>query len=134
MCSSNAYAVGGMVSGLLPNQQVTLYNNCADAVVVTTNTAFTFPTPVANQSRYLAAIDQLPSVQTCTVNNPTGIVTDAVSNIAVICATAAHTVGDTVSGLTAGSLTLVNNSNPENALTISANSSFTFEPVAEGVR
>ena len=122
-CGLNAYTVGVTVSGLAGVEQVTLTNNGGDPLTVTAaqvGTLRNFTTPVNYGSQYsvVVGVGGQPTGKTCTVANPTGTVTAAVS-LAVTCGLNAYTVGVTVSGL-AGveQVTLTNNGG--NPLTVSA--------------
>ena len=128
-CSTNAYTVGGTISGL--SGTVILQNNGTNSTSISSNGSFTFSTPIADGSAYSVTVSTQPASQTCTVSNGSGIIGGAnVTNVTVTCSTNTYTVGGTVSGLS-GTVTLQNNS--ANSTSISSNSSFTFStPVAEG--
>jgi hypothetical protein len=101
-CSTESFTIGGAIAGLTAGQQVTLYDNGGDALVLTGNGPFTFPTPVSFNGGYLVTIKTQPMDQTCTVSNGTGAgVTGAVTNVNVTCSVNTYTVGGVVSGLTA---------------------------------
>ncbi len=85
-CSTNTYTISGSVTGLASGQQVTLLNNAADPTTVTTNSNFTFSTPVAYSGSYAVTVGTQPTTQTCTVSNGSGTnVTANVSNVQVNC-------------------------------------------------
>jgi trimeric autotransporter adhesin len=128
-CITNAFTTGGAISGLTGT--VVLQNNGGDAQSISTDGAFTFPTPVAEGSPYLVTIKTQPTDQTCSVTNGSGTMGAArVTNVAVVCATNTYSAGGTVSGL-AGTVALQNNGS--DSLVISANGAFTFAtPVAQG--
>lgn len=131
MCSANTYAVGGAVTGLAGGQQVTLLNNNADALILTNDGSFTFPTPVTHQGSYAVTIGTQPTGQTCTVTNGAGAGMVAnVNSVAVICSINTYTVGGAVAGLAAGQqVTLLNNDT--DALIVPSDGRFTFSiPVA----
>jgi hypothetical protein len=138
-CSSSsspgpaAFTVGGTVSGLAGSGLV-LQNSGGDNLSVSTSGAFTFATPVASGGAYAVTVLTQPGspTQTCTVTNGSGTVASAnVTNVAITCASAAYTVGGTVSGLVGTGLVLRNNGG--NDLTVSASGAFTFgAPVASG--
>jgi multisubunit Na+/H+ antiporter MnhB subunit len=128
-CATNAYTVGGTVSGL--SGTVVLRNNGTNATSISSNGSFTFSTPIAQGSTYAVTVQTQPSTQTCTVSNGTGTMggTD-VTNVSVTCSTNEYTVGGTISGLT-GTLTLLNNGS--DALTTSTDGNFTFTtPITDG--
>ena len=129
VCVGNAFAIGGMVSGLIG--AVVLQNNGADTQTISTDGAFTFSSPVTQGNLYAVTVLTQPTDQTCSVGSGTGTMGAAkVTNVAVVCSTNTFSVGGTVSGL-AGSFVLQDNGG--DALTISANGTFTFAtPVAQG--
>jgi hypothetical protein len=117
-CSTNTYSIGGAVSGLSADNQVTLNNNGADAVTVRANGAFSFATPVAYNSSFNVTVGTQPVGQTCTVSNGSGSgVVANITNVTVACSTNTFTIGVTVTGLTTGltpeqQVTLLNGGNP----------------------
>jgi hypothetical protein len=125
-CSTNTFSVGGTVSGLGTGDQVTLYDNGADALTVTTDGSFTFATPVAYDGSYSVTVSTQPTGQTCTVSGGEGSgVTAAVASVTVTCSTNTFSIGGSVSGLAASQqVTLLNNG--ADATTVTANGSFTF--------
>jgi len=129
VCSANAYAVGGTVTGLVG--AVALQDNGGDALTINADGSFAFPTPVAYGAGYAVTVQTQPAGQTCTVANAAGTMGGAdVTNVLVTCSTNAFTVGGTVTGL-AGAVVLQNNGGDD--LTSSADGSFTFStPVAAG--
>lgn len=58
-CVTNSHTVGGMVSGLFGN--LTLQNNGADNLLINTNGAYTFPTPIAQGSAYNVTVFTQPA-------------------------------------------------------------------------
>lgn len=85
-CSTNTYTIGGNVSGLASSAQVTLDNNAADPLTVTSDGPFTFATPVAYNGAYVVTIGTQPAGQLCTVTNGSGpAVTADVTNVSVSC-------------------------------------------------
>jgi hypothetical protein len=125
-CTPNTYTIGGTLSGLGTGDSVTLLDNGGDALKLTANGKFTFTTPVASGSAYKVTISVQPTGETCTVTKGTGTVVSAnVTTVVVTCKVLTFTVGGTVSGLTSGgSVTLLDNG--ANALTVTANGTFTF--------
>src|ERR1019366_9234258 len=89
---------------------------------------FTFTVGLATGAVYSVSVATNPSTPTpmnCTVTMGNGAVPSAdVTNIVVTCAPL-HTIGGTVSGLTAGD-TLVLQDNGGNNLPVNANGAFTF--------
>jgi 6-phosphogluconolactonase (cycloisomerase 2 family) len=121
-CSTNAYTVGGSVSGLVGTGLV-LQDNNGDDLTISANGAFTFVTP---SSAYAVSVKTQPGNpgQSCTVNSGTGTAAANVTGITVTCSTNAYTVSGSVSGLAGTGMVLQDNSGDD--LTISANGAFTF--------
>ena len=133
-CGTNAFTVGGAVSGLAGSGLV-LEDNGADALSVGASGPFTFATAVASGGAYAVAVATQPTNpwQTCTTANGTGTVGNGpVSSVLVSCATNAYSVGGALKGLAAGasvSLTL----NGGTPLTLGADGAFAFpSAVASG--
>lgn len=85
-CTTNAYTVGGVVSGLTGTGLV-LQNNAGDSLGVAANGTFTFNTPVASGASYAATIGSQPSGENCTVSNASGTVGSTnVTSVSVACA------------------------------------------------
>ena len=131
-CTPNNYTVSGAVSGLLTGNSVTLRDNGSDDTVVSANSGFNFPTPVASGSTYSVTVSVQPPGQTCSVTNGSGTIGAAnIADVAVACSNNTYNIGVTVSGLTAAGLVLQDN-NGDN-LSVSANGSVNFAtPVASG--
>ncbi|CAJ0784185.1 beta strand repeat-containing protein [Ralstonia chuxiongensis] len=125
-CSTNTYTLGGSVAGLVGGQQVTLFNNSADALTVAVNGEFTFPTRIAYNGSYVVTVGTQPIGQTCTVSNGSGAGMVAnVTAIAVNCSSNTYHVGGTITGLSSGQqVTLLNNNT--DPVILSANGNFTF--------
>ncbi len=132
-CTTNAFTVGGTVSGLAGSGLV-LQNNGSDDLAIAADGSFTFATPLADGSNYAVSVLTQPGnlSQTCTVSNGNGTLAGAnVSNVAVTCTTNAFTVGGTVSGLAGSGLVLQNNGGDD--LAIAADGAFTFAtPLVDG--
>jgi alpha-tubulin suppressor-like RCC1 family protein len=125
-CTTDVYAVGGTVSGLVGGGLV-LRDNGGDDLAITADGAFTFVTPVASAATYAVTVASQPSgpSQTCTVTGGSGTVTTAaITGVTVTCVTRSYTVGGTVSGL-AGTGLVLQDSGGDN-LTITGNGAFTF--------
>lgn len=85
-CSSNAYTIGGTVSGLGAGLSVGLLNNGGNALTVNANGAFTFSTPIASGAAYAVTVGTQPAGQSCSVSNGTGTVAAAnITNVGVTC-------------------------------------------------
>lgn len=128
-CVANAFTTGFSISGLMGT--VVLQNNGADAQTISTDGAFTFPTPIDEGSPYLVTVKTQPAAQTCSVTNGAGTMGAAqVTNVAVVCATNTYTTGGMVIGLMG---TVVLQDNGGDTLTVNNNGSFTFAtPIAQG--
>jgi len=123
--------IGGTVTGLL-GRGLVLRNNGADDLAITADGAFVFPTPVFTGFPYAVVVGSQPTTptQTCTIANGVDLAgREDVTNIEVTCATAAYTIGGTVTGLVGAGLVLTNNGG--NAKPIAADGAFEFSmPVA----
>jgi trimeric autotransporter adhesin len=128
-CVANAFTTGGTISGLIGT--VVLQNNGADTQTISTDGLITFPTPVTQGMPYAVTVLTQPMDQTCSVGNGTGTMGGVnVTNVVVVCSTNTFSIGGAVSGLI-GSIVLQDNGG--DALTISANGTFSFAtPVAQG--
>jgi len=122
-CSSESYTISGTVVGMLSGQSVTLQNNSGDNLTVSDNTSFTFTTKVASGLTYVVTVKTQPTGQTCTPNLNSGVVSDNVSDVSIICSYAVYTVSGSVSGLS-GTLVLQNNYGSDQTLT--SDGSFSF--------
>ena len=123
-CSSESYTVSGTVVGLYSGQSVTLQNNSGDDLTVSDNTSFSFTTKVAQGATYLVTVKTWPNGQTCTPNLNSGVVSDNVSDVSIICSYTVYTVSGSVSGLS-GTLVLQNNYGSDQTLT--SDGSFSFQ-------
>ena len=132
---ASSYYVSGTVSGLLGSGAVIQLNDGND-LTLNGDGGFNFIQAVADNSPYSVTVLTQPSnpSQTCSVTNGSGVVSDAgvdVTNVTIICAAAAYTVGGTVTGLVGSGLVLQNNAGDD--LPISLNGDFTFiTAVADG--
>ena len=122
-CTSESYTISGTVVGMLSGQSVTLQNNSGDNLTVSSNTSFSFTTTVASGETYLVTVLTQPTGQTCTPNLNSGVVSDNVSDVSIICSFTVYTVSGNVSGLS-GTLVLQNNYGSDQTLT--SDGSFSF--------
>lgn len=129
VCSTNAYTVGGTLTGLAGT--LVLRNNAGDALTLGADGSFTFAAPVAHGATYAVTVLTQPAAQTCTVSNGSATMgASNVTSVGVVCATNAYTVGGTLSGLS-GTVVLQNNGADNTSL--NADGAFTFAtPVASG--
>lgn len=131
-CATNIYSIGGSITGLATNGQVTLVNNSVDPLIVSANGNFVFAAPVNYDGGYNVAVSTQPTGQTCTPSSNTGSgVTANVTSVSIVCSTNAYTIGGSLTGLASGQVTLEDNG--ADALVVNSNSTFTFAtPVAYG--
>jgi len=125
-CSTNAYTVGGTVSGYASSGLV-LQNNGSDDLTINAEGNFTFSNVIADGSNYTVTVLTQPGNpnQVCTISNGSGAVSGAaISGVTVSCSTTSYMVGGTVSGYTGNGLVLQNNGGDD--LTINAEGNFTF--------
>jgi 6-phosphogluconolactonase (cycloisomerase 2 family) len=125
-CTTNAYAVGGTVTGLAGSGLI-LQDNAGDDLSVTRNGSFSFTTHLMSGSAYLVTVESQPTspTQTCTVTNASATLGDAdVTSVAVVCTTNSFSVGGTVSGLIGTGLVLELNGGDD--FPVVANGNFTF--------
>ncbi len=86
--SPDGYTVTGMVSGLSGGASVVLLNNGADALTVSANGSFTFPTALASGASYAVTVGTQPGGESCQVaNGGPGAITADVINVVVTCGT-----------------------------------------------
>jgi environmental stress-induced protein Ves len=125
-CATGAFALRGTVSGLAGTGLV-LQNNGGDALPVSANGAFAFPTPLASGAPYNVTVATQPSgpSQSCSVTNGSGTMGGAdVTNVTVTCATGSFAIGGTISALAGSGLVLQNNGG--NDLAVNGNGPFQF--------
>jgi uncharacterized repeat protein (TIGR03803 family) len=121
-----AFTIGGSVTGLASGTSLVLVNNGADSLSVSTNGAFAFSRSLQSGSTYAITVSVAATGQTCSVSNGSGTVsTSGVSNVGVSCVPTTYSIGGTISGLTAGSVAVLNN-NAGDAITLNANGVFKF--------
>jgi hypothetical protein len=132
-CTTNAFTIGGTVSGLTGTGLV-LQDNGGDNLAIAGNGTFAFLTPLASGATYAVTVKTQPSLptQACTVTTGTGTVGGSnVVNVDVRCVTSTFTIGGTVTGLLGSGLVLQDNGGDN--LAISADGRFTFAtPIASG--
>ena len=100
-CTTNAYSVGGTVSGLTGTGLV-LRNNGGDDLPINASGPFAFPTMVASGSPYAVSVSTQPNGQICTVSGGNGSVTNAdISDVLVDCTASPASVSVTIDDGTA---------------------------------
>lgn len=131
-CVTDAYTIGGTLSGLGLNGSVTLQNNGGDDLVLDANGSFVFSTLLGFGQFYDVSISAQPEGQTCEVIGGSGITIGDISQIEVLCVGDSFLIGGTLSNLDAGSsITLQNNGADD--LVLGADGSFVFSaPVGSG--
>ena len=82
---AGSYSVGGTLSGLNTGLTVSLNNNGANSLSLSSNGAFKFSALVANNANYAVTVGTQPSGQTCTVSNGAGKVTANITTVSVSC-------------------------------------------------
>jgi hypothetical protein len=129
-CTTDVFAVGGMVSGLIDGSLV-LQDNAGDDLVVSQSGAFSFATNVASGAPYAVTISQQPAGQVCSLAGDTGTVgAAAVSSVLVNCTPNTYAIGGTVTGLV-GTLVVQNEGGDD--LTLTADGTFAFAtPIQHG--
>ena len=81
------YTIGGTVSGLSSGTSVVLLDNGANALTVSSNTTFTFTTPLASGTTYQVTVGTEPTGESCQIANGGPLTVSAnVTNVAVTCA------------------------------------------------
>ncbi len=132
-CTTETYAIGGVLSGLAGGGLVLQLNGGND-LMPGSDGAFAFPTALVDGSSYTVTVVTQPSApnQTCSISNGSGTLSGAdVTHVQVTCSTDSYAIGGTVSGLAGTGLVLRNNGGDD--LAVAADGSFTFTtPVADG--
>lgn len=132
----------GAVVGLGSTDNVTLSDGNLTRTVCSTPLASpachslspNFSFDILSQTTYNITVTQQPAGKTCTVNQGSGIMTEAVSGIQVICSKDTYTVSGTVSGLsTNASIRIANNGGAGQLITDNGSDNYSFSfPVPEG--
>jgi N-acetylneuraminic acid mutarotase len=131
-CSDGTYNIAVTVTGLAAGG-LTLQNNGAGTLSISSNGTFNFNQPVASGSGYSVTVASDPLGQACTVSNGTGTVQSSnVTNIGVACVSNLYQIGGTLAGLLGGR-SIVLQDNGGSSTVVSANGAFMFAtPVASG--
>lgn len=96
VCAVNTYTLGGTVSGL--NGGTLVLQNSSNTLSITSNGAFTFPTPLPEGSSFAVSVASQPAAQGCAVTNGSGSMSANINNITVACSST--TLVASVSNLT----------------------------------
>jgi hypothetical protein len=124
-CTTQSFTIGGTLSGLGSNAQITLQDNGGDPLTLESNGSFQFALPVQSGQTYSVSASAQPAGETCFVGNSTGTVgSSAVTDVQVICEPVQFIVFVNVSGLSGG--TLVLDDNGSDALTVTGNGTTLF--------
>ncbi len=104
-CVSNAFTVGGTVTGLAGSGLV-LQNNAGDNLARAADGAFIFATPVSSGGAYNVTVLTQPATpgQTCTPASNTGTVAANVTTVTINCVNNPTTVGSAVIGPAGGTV------------------------------
>lgn len=135
--STGSYTIGGTVTGLVGTGLV-LADNSTDTLTISpgksgASVSFTFQDQVSGA--YAVTVQTQPSnpAQTCVVSSGSGTASASVTTVAVACTTnpVTATIGGTLSGLATGDSVILED-NGGDALTLTANGSFTFKTPVTG--
>jgi hypothetical protein len=125
-CSAIKYAIGGAITGLAAGAQVSLLNNAADSITLSTNGPFSFNGALANNASYSVTVNAQPPGQVCSVGGGTGAgLTADVQTVTVTCSSITYTVGGTVNGLRSGQQVTLR-LNGSDSLTLTSDDEFVF--------
>ncbi len=131
-CSTNAYAIGGTVSGLTGNGLVIQNNGGADLALSGSGT-FAFPGTLLSGATYKVTVKTQPTNpwQTCAVTGGTGTVTSMNVSVSIQCSPNPYTVAVNVTNLAGSGLVLQDNAGDN--LSVTGNGLSTFAtPIASG--
>jgi hypothetical protein len=126
-CTDQPFTLGGTISGLTTSGLVLA--NGSDTLMVSAHAAtFTMPTAVDFGSSYALSVYTQPTGLTCSFSSGGHVAPSSgtmpannVTTVALVCSPQSYALGGTVSGLTSGTLTLVNGSDTVN---VTANGAF----------
>jgi uncharacterized repeat protein (TIGR03803 family) len=83
-CSA-AFPIGGTLTGLSSGALITLEDNGGDSLGLSSNGAFTFPTPILEGDAYSVTVAIQPANQFCSVTGGMGTVSGVVNGVQVAC-------------------------------------------------
>jgi hypothetical protein len=126
-----SYTIGGTVSGLAANRQVTLRNQRnAETLTLTSNGSFSFVSSQLNGTNFDTAILTQPIGQLCILTGNRGVIESAnVTSLSVVCSSRPLRVGGTIAGLNAGQTVVLRNTSTGEDLARSANGAFEFNTI-----
>ena len=84
VCTTDAFSVGGQLTGLNSGETIGLQNNGGDSLSLTADGSFVFSTQIADGARYDISITQQPAGQTCSVTSGSATVAGATANGAMV--------------------------------------------------
>ena len=112
-CETNAYSLGGVVSGLTTGGLVLAAASEPDLVVAAGSTGFMFALPVTSGTPYSVVVRHQPVAATCTTSRGEGEVAgDSITEVAIECALNAYRLGGTIVGLAGEGLALGSQGEP----------------------
>lgn len=104
-----AYSISANVSGLKAGESLTITNNSADSVALSSDTAFTFPTEIAEGLSYNVHVSSQPTGQICLVSNGAGTALADVSNVLIACSDITYNINVNATGLDVGDTLVMSN-------------------------
>src|SRR6202162_562423 len=136
-CTTNAYTVGGTITGLTGTGLMLKDTTNNHTVTVAAHaTTFAIAPAINSGPAYAVSVLAQPTSpsQTCIVTSGTGTVTTgAVTSVVVTCTTNTYTVGGTISGLTGTGLVVKDTTNSHQVTVLANATTFTLSPgVASG--
>jgi uncharacterized repeat protein (TIGR03803 family) len=85
-CAPKTYTIGGTVTGLAAGTSITLQDNGGEAINVSSNANFTFPTALTIGAQYNVTISKQPAYQGCSVvAGSDQVVSTNITNIQIRC-------------------------------------------------
>ena len=102
LCTANAYAVSGTITGVGAQTTLLLNGDVANAVTLSSDGSFSFTPTMAHGATYTVTVGTQPTdLKYCRVTNATGTATAAVSNVTVSCAAGTWVVTEIANSTTA---------------------------------
>ena len=120
-CITEQYVIGGSLSGLASGNSVALQNNGGDNLIVSSDGAFVFSTPIDDLTTYSVSVLTHPTTpnQTCEVDFGSGTVNgDDIDTVVVTCSVNNYFIGGTTTGLFRGNSILLRNDNSFKLVTV----------------
>lgn len=85
-CAPLTFTIGGTLTGLAAGASITLQDDGGDAITVSSNAGFTFPTAITTGGQYNVTISKQPAYQGCLVVGGSGqVVLANVTNVQIRC-------------------------------------------------